>query len=479
MAIIVNVVLAGAGSVFLLALLYFFYFYGWTGEREFTSVAGPLVYYMIPACLSVLFFAGLWLRPALKRRVALLTCSTALSLSAVEIVLEAVKPDHTLWSAETEQELERLVRLAARYGRTYDTRSQLQVVRDSRSKGFDVVPSVYPNGFFVQQADGSLKSQFAIDDLEVAVLGGISRRTTVFCNESGAWISYESDEHGFHNPHGIWSSPRIDVAVLGDSFAQGMCVPSDRSFAGIIRRQYPATLNLGMASTGPLMALATLKEYAARYMPRIVLWFLFEENDFGDLRRELTAPLLMRYLQDEFSQGLIDRQTGIDSALEEHVEQRMTTPASPPVVGERAPVGLPAFLRLGNVRERLRLVHGAAVTPVVDHRVVSPETMQLLADILSEAKETVSAWGGEIYLVYLPERERYAVSEVARLDEAIRTGVLEIGRTVGIPVVDMHSAFQSDGDPLALFPFRRRGHYNEEGHRLVGETVLRSMASPE
>jgi hypothetical protein len=48
---------------------------------------------------------------------------------------------------------------------------------------------------------------------------------------------------------------------------------------------------------------------------------------------------------------------------------------------------------------------------------------------------------------------------------------------MNIPIVDIHPAFASRRDPLALFPFRRFGHYTEEGHRLVAEEVRRALAS--
>ena len=35
------------------------------------------------------------------------------------------------------------------------------------------------------------------------------------------------------------------------------------------------------------------------------------------------------------------------------------------------------------------------------------------------------------------------------------------------------------GDPLSLFPFRRFGHYNEAGNRVVADTVLKGMRAPE
>jgi hypothetical protein len=33
----------------------------------------------------------------------------------------------------------------------------------------------------------------------------------------------------------------------------------------------------------------------------------------------------------------------------------------------------------------------------------------------------------------------------------------------------------AQGDPLSLFPFRRPGHYNAAGHRIVAEVVLEAL----
>jgi hypothetical protein len=91
--------------------------------------------------------------------------------------------------------------------------------------------------------------------------------------------------------------------------------------------------------------------------------------------------------------------------------------------------------------------------------------------------EPTSPGGGQIYLVYLPERERYAVPRTAKLDDEIHETVMRVTRTLGLTVIDVHAAFRSQEDPLEFFPFRLRGHYNEQGHRLVGETVLQALSA--
>ena len=50
-------------------------------------------------------------------------------------------------------------------------------------------------------------------------------------------------------------------------------------------------------------------------------------------------------------------------------------------------------------------------------------------------------------------------------------------RELGLPLIDVHPAFEAHHDPLSLFPFRGFGHYNEAGHALVAQTVLRFIAS--
>ena len=39
----------------------------------------------------------------------------------------------------------------------------------------------------------------------IYTLGTISNTTTVLCSEGGDWSIYESDEHGFNNPKGLYS----------------------------------------------------------------------------------------------------------------------------------------------------------------------------------------------------------------------------------------------------------------------------------
>ena len=91
---------------------------------------------------------------------------------------------------------------------------------------------------------------------------------------------------------GIWKSNKLDIAIVGDSFTHGYCVPTNTQFVSLIRKQYPSTLNLGMGGNGPLVELATLREFLPPFKPKIVLWVYFEGNDYSELHEEGNSRVL-------------------------------------------------------------------------------------------------------------------------------------------------------------------------------------------
>jgi lysophospholipase L1-like esterase len=446
----------------IIVLLYYIYYYSWTHERYFSSPVGPVLYYVLPVTLASLLLASLRLRPPHKVNLALLLVSLCASIYAVELLF--VFANDTFLEEST---VER-VKAAKEFGVNFDTRSRLTVVTDLQKKGIAAVPVILPSILLKQQVNGLLKPAITINSTEVLPLAGIASKVTVFCNESGEYSLYESDEHGFHNPQGIWNVSRIDIAALGDSFTLGACVPSDKNFVALIRKHWPATLNLGSNGIGPLIELAILREYAQFVKPQVVLWFYFEGNDLDDLRREKDSPLLMRYMERNFTQGLFARQPEIDQALTAYVER--VKDASRPLSPGRLLSGLTNFIKLSHLRHVLGLDYGRDRASA---SVVSEAEMELLRTVLLEAKASVSAWGGTLCFVYLPDWPRYAGLTMTNTD---RERVLRLVRNIGLLVIDIHLAFQAQSDPRALFPFRLYSHYNEAGHQFVAEEVLRSIS---
>lgn len=333
------------------------------------------------------------------------------------------------------------------------------MVADLRSAGEEAYPSVFPLGLY--RFDDALGGS-AIPGL--LPLGGISRKTTVLCNETGRYMIYKSDEHGFHNPPGLWADSPADILAVGDSFTHGACVDSHESFVALLRRARPRTVSVGMSGNGPLAELAGVREYVPLLKPRLVVWCYNEGNDISDdLPNEVRIPLLTRYLEPGFSQHLAARQPEIDRRIGDWLDTLagdVLWGTNPPRGPERFSVNLKDLLFLRGLRNPLNVL----LSPRAAH-------MELFRTILREARRTVEANGGKLVVVNLPGYRRY-VNATGRFFQVLRHDRLfAMLRDEGIPAIDVADAFDRRNDPASLF----LSHYSAEGNRVVAETILEGL----
>jgi hypothetical protein len=306
-------------------------------------------------------------------------------------------------------------------------------------------------------------------------IGAISNTVTVLCNESGEFVSYRSDEHGFRNPAGEWSTAHADLAAVGQSLTQGYCVADGKGYVDLLRAPHRVTLNLGMSGESAVLQLAAIKEYLTRYRPEVVLWFFTEGIDLPDLYEESTHPEVMRYLEPEFTQHLLDRQPQIDRGLRHFVargEIRARDIKSAARKSARLEQWL-GMLKLWDLREKIELLYGLQ-SDAQPWSITQPSIRALLGQAVSQAQSVTRGWGGTLYFVYLPSWERFRNG--SRVSEREHANVLNFVAGMGVPVIDVQPAFQAHPDPLSLFPFRRFGHYNDAGNRIVAETILKFLS---
>ena len=196
------------------------------------------------------------------------------------------------------------------------------------------------------RGDGSRISVVTSGEQEFLPLGGVAGRPSVVCNESGTYLIVRPDRYGFNNPPAVWDLTPMRIAGVGDSFTFGLCVETPDSFMGLIRNVYPATVNLGITSNGPLLELATLKEYLPAVKPQLVLWFF--ENDIEDIQFERADAVLMRYVRDDgFTQHLRERQPDIDRLLTAFFVDRETQARQRVAAAGRLSVRLREFVEYG------------------------------------------------------------------------------------------------------------------------------------
>ena len=370
-------------------------------------------------------------------------------------------------------------KLSKKFGVQVDTRSPNEVIAHLNKSGVGAVPFISPGNNLFADRDGDRKSYISIGGTEVIPLAGVSNKSTLLCNENGQWVSYKSDAHGFNNPDmSIWQTAGVNIVALGDSFTQGYCVPPEKSFMGVIRQRYPSTLNLGIAGNGPLMMLATMREYLDEVKPKIVLWIYCEDNDLVELQGERKSLLLTRYLEGDFKQSLLARQTDIDQAmLEESQRQEEASKSLKQLQKQENPIvieELKNIARLSAVRSRLNMPHSIEEGELTALADMEGHNFDVFGQILTQAKSRVMAANGKLYFVYLPGWARYAKTPQLGLKQRAR--VLSMVNSLQIPIIDIGQVFDSHKDPLSLFPFSEPGHYNEIGHRLVAEEVVRNLS---
>jgi hypothetical protein len=406
----------------------------------------------VPAAIGLGLIAVLYARATTRLVVAN-------TLGGITALLYA----HEIWLARDIAQDQRAAAHAS--GERFDGRDKLTVIREMRAVGQAAYPIMRAGNMLVTEPDGNLAPILSSGGKPLLPMASVPRATVVSCNELGMWQIYESDRHGFNNPDAQWNG-RPDVVLIGDSFVHGSCVPKGADMASRLRPEFGRVLNLGVGGFGPLLELAALQEYAAPLKPQVVVWVFFEGNDLNvDLPREERSRFLQDYLRRPgFSQHLIDRDGEVAEVMRAHLDGTMVE-AMKRVDDPRELMA--SYLSLNRTREEI----GIGTVEIGYNRGDLGDELPLFETIVGAARDRVAGWGGQFYLVYMPESERYE----ARLGEgAVRQriyhGVRDIAARQNIPLIDLAAEFARDPEADALYAFPG-AHLNVEGYRRAADAI--------
>ena len=398
---------------------------------------------------SILFGFGLMLKNNLKVNLSVLICTFGILIYSFETFSE-------FFPRLLEKKPENI---AKKIGIPYDHRNHFEVIQDMNNSGIkahlNLNPSMRPGGYgyFAEKTH-----------ISYYPLGGISNTTTILYNESGYYPVIETDEHGFNNPKGLYKEKEVDIMLTGDSFAEGYSVYEN--IAALLREYGFRTISVGKGANGPLLELASIKEYAEPLKPKVVLWLYFVD-DIGNLRFSLiNSSFLSKYLFDNnFSQNLINREHKMDILMKDYARELLARGLAldtNEIKEKKRNMNGTFFkiLKLYNLRSKLYLLPEYQGVPPV------------FKDVLDKANKLVSTWDGQFYFVYLPSYHRY----VSGIKHPLRDEVLSIANQLNIPIIDMHNeVFASQSDPLSFFPLRINGHYTAEAYRLISKVIRNKL----
>ena len=291
---------------------------------------------------------------------------------------------------------------------------------------------------------------------------GVSDSVTINCIEDGYYSIYKSDRFGFNNPDNEWNNKNIEYVLLGDSFTHGACVNRPSDIASVLRNISNTTsLNLGYNGMGPLLQLATLREYTKDINIKKVLWFYYEGNDLTiNLSNELANKKLRKYfLEDNFTQKLKLNQNKINRITNQSikVQEKQYSETSTSVIL------IKDILKLKNLRDPRKNITNKKIP------------FEEFENILKKTKLYLEKKNAELYFIYLPEYQRY---KVKKYDNSNFNKVKKIINKLNIPFIDIKTDI-FDEENFKYFPKLDQGeylkHYNALGYRKIAEYIYKNI----
>jgi len=226
-------------------------------------------------------------------------------------------------------------------------------------------------------------------------------------------------------------------------------------------------LNFGMVYTSALTNLGIFREYVEPLRPRVVLWFIYNE-DFR-VRNEAKNPTLQRYRDPSYHQGLMRRQAETDALLERVLpdivrrddQWRDTIKAE----AEATALWWRKAVVFTQIRKRL--------LPANLDRDDSRPDLDPMAQTLKLVRATVAGWGGTLYAVYIPD---YVEAVLGQPHAGLRLrDVAPLLERLNIPLIDGLTPIARDSDPARFYTMRSVNHFNADGYQLIADIVARRL----
>lgn len=423
-----------------------------TYQSEIIFLGDRISYYKIYYAIGILLLLFSFISFYLNRQVKLIITIIFISLVFALYIFEGFLVSGFLNDKSIQ---EQRIKSAEENGISFDKRSRYEIYAELKKENEDITVVVHP-------------SQFISSTFEIFSLAGISKKKTIHCNENGYFSIYESDRYGFNNPDREWDKDEIEYLLIGDSFVHGACVNEENTISGNLRKRSgeKGVINLGYKGTGTVIQHATLREYGPQLNYKNLLLFYFG-NDFEELSYELNNEILNNYFLDEsFTQDLINRQKEVDTFLNNFLLQM-----------EASRNNLLSFLKLTSIRKMI-IWNFLSNTNESQHDLVNvSKNLKKFKKLITMSKEIADLNESEIYFIYLPMFNRYD-SDLNLVDSGQNNydQVISTVSELNIPIIDIHKElFHLQSDPKKLFPFGIRGHYTAETYSMISDIIIKKV----
>ena len=298
-------------------------------------------------------------------------------------------------------------------------------------------------------------------------------------NEDGIRELISNDKYGFKNHNEVYKK-KIDIMIIGDSFAEGIPFDNQNSVSGFINANSSLnSVNYGVSGTGPLNSLGVLSEYGKFLKPKNIYYLFYEGNDLNDLLDE-KETFLINYIDNTFSQNLYHSNDQVIKFLEEYESLFFSIlPSMISKAEKNTNYEINNDKRfIENFIDVIELQNLKRVILPRDAFYFKNEKLDylLFEKSIVEMKNRANSWGGKFYFVFLPSWTRYN-NFFSLSDKYKKKNISKIMENNEIKFIDMDEVFKNNQiDNLNLFNLGIYGHYTKKGYQLIASTILAKLS---
>ena len=354
----------------------------------------------------------------------------------------------------------------------YDSRDPEIVFFEKKKVVKDLSVPFYYSSLF---ADFEAFKQ-AKEKKQIIPFRGPINKKTLSCAEDLNYRIINNDKYGFKNSNSIYDK-NIDVILLGGSFAEGFCYTSDHDIAGNLISDNIQTLNLGIATTGPLVSLAALKEFIPHYKAKDIFYLYYESNSLDVLKWEEKDTGLTRYLNSNYESNYINKTKMIKKFLNS-IEKESIEIAKNKVQFSQELSGsektnfienIQDILEINILKNRLRTFFSSKKKTY---------NLKLFNQTIIEMKKETQKWDGNFTFVYIPSWDRFFNSS-SNLNTIInlREEIINNLKKQGINVIDTTDYFSNIRNLKDYYPLGYVGHFNKKGYEKVADILKEAISN--
>jgi len=299
---------------------------------------------------------------------------------------------------------------------------------------------------------------------------------SISCAEDLKYRLIENDKYGFKNSNSIYRK-KINTMLIGDSYAEGFCFKRNKDIAGNLNRKGFVTLNLGVASTGPLVSLAILREFGDFFKPKNSIYIYFEGNDLEGLNWEKKDDNLIQYLKKDYKVNYINKYESVKnfltvasqesieigkSIIENKNEKNKTSKFK--ILKEHSS----DILELQNIKNILRYS--------IFNKQDKEYDLDLFFLVIDQMSNEVKKWNGKFIFVYTPSWSRYFTKNTNKESSIrLKNKIIAELNSKNIQVIDLTNFFNTETDVKNYFPLGYIGHYNAKGYEVISEIISKNL----